>query len=167
MKEDLRKEKIELCDSLIKSLGLALKNSALYPPDHPAFISSIESFKSILDKWLINGEKLEIGISPDNILLNGTFVKKTGDLYGEVADNLHKKGLIALSFTSDSDPAELLRFFSFLKNDAKVIAEKGGIAKNVGALATLIIKETDYSSLLTSAKTAPAANNNDIWRSLR
>ena len=166
MKEKLPKEKIELFDSLIKSLNLALTNSALYPPDHPAFTSSIESFKDILEKWLINEEKLELGISTNNILLNGAFVKEAGAFYGDAADHLHKKGLIAVSFTRGAEANELLRLFSFLKNDAKAISEKGGIAKNVGRMAHVIIKEVDYSALLTSAKMTSAFAEKDIWQSL-
>ena len=166
MEEKLSKEKIGLFDSVIKSLRLTLTNSSLYPPDHPAFISSIESFKYILEKWLTSEERLELGISSNNILLNGAFVKESGNFYSDIADNLHQKGLIAISFMKGIDAAELLRFFSFLKNDAKAISEKGGIAKNVGIMAHLIIKEADYSSLLTSAKTTGTMDEKEIWRSL-
>ncbi|MDP2913174.1 MAG: hypothetical protein Q8N91_04120 [Candidatus Omnitrophota bacterium] len=166
MAENLSKEKVGLSDRLIQSLGLALTNSALYPPDHPVFNSSMKSFKVILDKWLIAEGKVELGISPNNILLNGAFVKEDSALYGGVAAHLHKKGLMAVSFTEGVDMAELLQFFSFLKNDADVISEKGGIAKNIGIMPHLMIKEVDYSSLLTSAKTAAAIDEKTMWQLL-
>ena len=166
MTENLSKEKTELFDRLIKSLGLALTNSALYPPNHPAFNSSTESFKGLLDKWLITEEKVELDISPDNILLNGAFVKEDSDLYSEVADYLHKKGLIAVSFTKGIDMTELLQFFSSLKIGSKVVSEKDDIAKNIGTTPHLTIKQVDYSSLLTSAKTVAAMDEKGIWQFL-
>ncbi len=166
MTERLSKEKTGLFDRLIKSLSLALTNSALYPPNHPAFNSSTESFKGILDKWLITEEKVELDISSDNILLNGAFVKEDSDLYSEVADYLHKKGLIAVSFTKGINMTELLQFFSFLKNSSRVVSEKDDIAKNIGTTPHLIIKQVDYSSLLTSAKTVAAMDEKGIWRFL-
>jgi len=98
MVEKLSKEKAGLFDHIIKSLNLVLMNSALYAPNHPAFNSSVGSFKNTLDKWLTAEETLELGISPDNILLNGAFVKEDSGLYSSTAEYLHKKGLMALCF---------------------------------------------------------------------
>lgn len=166
MTENLSKEKTELFDHLIKSLGLALTNNALYPPNHPALNSSTESFKGLLNKWLITEEKVELDISPNNILLNGALVKENSNLYSEVADYLHKKGLIAVSFTKGIDMTELLQFFSSLKIGSKVVSEKDDIAKNIGTTPHITIKQVDYSSLLTSAKTVAAIDEKGIWQFL-
>ncbi len=163
MVEKLPKEKIELFDCLIKALSLALTNSALYPANHPMFIDVMGSLKSVLDKWLQAEAKVELGISTDNVLLNGAFVREESDLCRNVAGYLHSKGIVAVLFTRGIAMPELLNFFSNLKDSKN---EKGGIAKKIGALPHLMVKEVDYSSLLTSKKTSSALYEQAMWQSL-
>ncbi|MFA5147007.1 MAG: HEAT repeat domain-containing protein [Candidatus Omnitrophota bacterium] len=166
MDEKLSKEKTGLYGRLINSLNAALTNSTLYPPEHSTFKGAVKLFKDVLDMWLTGEEKIDLGITPDAILLNGIFVKVTGDFYAKVAGYMHKRGIIAVSFARGISVEELSEFFGFIKNDPKVISSKGGIAKNIGSVAHMTIKEIDYSSLLTSARASSAMDEKAIWQSL-
>jgi len=163
MTEKPSKEMAERFDRLVKSLSLALTNSALYPSNHPAFIASMDSLKSVLDVWLKAEARVELGISPDNIMLNGAFIKEESDICKGIAGHLHKKGIIAVLFTRGIAMPELLRFFTLLKENKN---EKSGIAKKIGALPHLMVKEVDYSSLLTSKKTTSVLYERTMWQSL-
>ncbi len=163
MADKLPKEKSELFDRLIRSLSLTLTVSALYPANHPAFISAMDSLKEVLDKWLQAEPKVELGISPDNILLNGAFVAEENDLYKGVADHLHKKGIIALLFTRGISMPELVKFLDILKESKN---ETAGIAKKIGMQPHLVVKEVDYSSVLTSGKTSSVLREQAMWQSL-
>ena len=89
----LSDQQITLFDNLIRELSTAIKNSILYSAGHPVFEFSVKNFKSSLNKWLEKEKRLDIGISPDNLLLNGEYVKKKDELYKEVADYLEEKNL--------------------------------------------------------------------------
>ncbi len=166
MQDNLPKEKIELFDRLIKSLGVAISNCALYPPGHPSFQSSIGVFKESLDKWQTAEGDIEIGVSPDNILLNGDFVRKGNQPYKDVADYLHKRGIVAVSFAADIEIEELYGFFTVIRTDLKTFYEKGGISKNLAKTQHLTVKEVDYSALLTSVKAEGGMDENKMWQSL-
>ena len=162
----LSKEKAAILDTILTCMRIAVKNSSLFPPGHPSFDSSMKSFKSAIDKWLISEERFTIGVSSDNILLNGEFVKEGSDLYGEIASYLHPRGIIAISFLRNIDIDEISQFFAFLKNDVEVLSRRGGVAKNIPASPHLIIKEIDYSSILTSAKSDSGLDEKGMWRAL-
>ena len=144
--------KIALFSVLIHEFSTAVKNSILYSPGHPVFEFSVRNVKESFERWFTDEKKIEIGISPDNLLLNGEYVKKKDELFGEIADYLHRRGIIALSVTQGVDAHELADFFQLLKKDGDTIRREGGIAKNVSSLSHISVKEIDYSSLLTSAK---------------
>jgi hypothetical protein len=163
MPENIPKERLEAFDRLIKALGIALTSSALYPPNHPSSVAVMDSLKEVLDIYLRDDPRAEIGISPDNIMLNGAFVREKSDLFRTVADHLHRKGVVAISFLRGVEMAELVKLFGALSQST---SEKGGAAKKIGALPHIVVKEVDYSSMLTSANSSSAMREQDIWRSL-
>jgi len=143
-------QELKLIQSLIKNLRLALKNSVFYPPDHPIFSFSINNFKNALDKWLLDNDKLEIGFSKENLFLNGEQIDGKSGFAEEVANYLHMRGLISLSFGRWVDNSELVEFFKVIRHDRKTIREKGGIIKQLTQHPHIMIKEIDYSQLLES-----------------
>ena len=143
-------QELKLIQSLIKNLRLALKNSVFYPPDHPIFSFSINNFKNALDKWLLDNDKLEIGFSKENLFLNGEQIDGKSGFAEEVANYLHMRGLISLSFGRGIDNSELVEFFKVIRHDRKTIREKGGIIKQLTQHPHIMIKEIDYSQLLES-----------------
>jgi hypothetical protein len=95
----LNQEQIERFDLIVRNLSLAIKNSSLYDMEHSIVVSSIKNFKDVLDKWLAKTDKLELGVTHDDLFLDGAPVKEEKDSrYVEVADYLHMRGVIALTF---------------------------------------------------------------------
>ncbi|MEA3488831.1 MAG: hypothetical protein U9R44_00610, partial [Candidatus Omnitrophota bacterium] len=117
MKKELSKKQLELFDLILRELSTAIKNSVLYATDHPLFSFSIKNLKASLEKWLSEEGELDIGISQDNILLGGVFVRQKDDVYSEVASYLHSRGIVAISVFKEIDTDELTDFFKFIKND--------------------------------------------------
>jgi len=165
-KAELSKKRSEIFDSVIRSLSTALKNSTLYSPQHPVFNFSLKNLKESLNEWFAEEDSLDLGISHDNLLLKSLYVKESEDLYKEVAEHLHSKGIIAISFMKGIELKELVEFFTFMKNDAQTIRQKGGILKNLPPAPHLAIKEIDYSDLLGSAKERVTAEEKEIQESL-
>ncbi len=165
-KAKLSEEKLKRFNLVIRSLSTAIKDSLLYPSEHPVFNFAMKNLKTSLNKWFLDEDKMNLGISKDNLLLDGLYIKEDYDLYSEVADYLHSKGIITLSILKDIHIDELIEFFKFLKNDAKTIREKGGILKSIPPITNLKIKEIDYSSLLRSARDEVTTEEKEIQKSL-
>lgn len=165
-KAELSEEKLKRFNLVVRSLSTAIKDSLLYTPEHPVFNFAMKNLKTSLNKWFLDEGKMNLGISKDNLLLDGLYIKEEDGLYSEVADYLHSKGIITLSILKDVHIDELIEFFKFLKNDAKTIREKGGILKSIPPTPNLKIKEIDYSSLLGSAREQVTAEEKDIQKSL-
>lgn len=145
-------------DTIVRTLSAAIKNSALYAPDHPVLKSSIANFKTSLEKALAEDEKMDIGISHNNLLLNGKFVREeASDLYREVAADLHQKGIVAVSIKKGASPNEIDEFFEFLKSGEKTPS----------SMPHIFIKNIDYSSILTKTQRGIVTlEEKDIWQTL-
>lgn len=166
MKQELPKEKAELFNLITRDLRTTLKNSVLYVPGHPVFDFSIKNFKTSLNKWFPVYKDFNIGFSYDSILLDGAYVEEKNTIYKEVAGYMHARGIVSLSVSSGITDDELVKFFSLMKDDIKVIREKGGVAKTLPSMPHLKIKDIDYGALLASAGPGEVEGEEDIWQSL-
>lgn len=162
----ITKEQIQLFDVIIASFRVALKNSVFYAQDHPIYGFSIKNFKTSLDKWFLIEDRLHLGISQDNLFINGTTIKEKDSRYSEVANYLHIRGLSALTILRGIDLEELTDFFNVIKNDRKTIRKKGGVQKNIRTDRHIKVKALDYSALLGSAKGGGVSEEEKIWKFL-
>ncbi|MGB2600944.1 MAG: hypothetical protein WBD00_04275 [Candidatus Omnitrophota bacterium] len=164
---DTPKQGTELYDSIVRALSLAIKNSALYTFDHPICKSSIDNFKGILSKWFTDNEKLDLGISQNNIFFDGEEIKEEDERYREVAEYLHLRGIISLTFLEGITLNELIEFFGLIKNDKRALRKMGGILKNIAPTPHLVIREIDYSALLVKTRKGEEASEEEkVWQSL-
>jgi hypothetical protein len=120
-----------------------------------------------MDKWFSNQDEFNLGISQDNLSLNGTFLEKKEDFYVEVASYLHVRGLSVLSISKGIDIKELNQFFDVIRGNRKIIKENGGILKYIKACEHVKVQELDYSALLVRENTEVAASEEDkVWQFL-
>jgi len=162
------KEMIELFDYVVRSLGTAVKNSALYQPSHPVFESSIKNLKVSMDNWFVASKDLAIGITQGNILLNGEYVKEKDIIYAEVANYLHARGILTIEVHAAVTNDELTAFLSIIKETPRFIRENGGVSKIMAGSPNLEVKEIDYSAVLVSGGGGEEATgeDHDVWKSL-
>lgn len=167
MADKIPEVKIKLFEVIVRSFTIAIKCSALYAITHPSVENSIKSFKENLDKWLDQEESLNIGIAADNLLLNQEFVREASELFAEVADYLHQRGLVAISFLKGVTLNELISFFTIIRNEPKFFTQNGGIVKNISKVDFIQIKEIDYSSLLNASDEGTVTlEDKNIWQQL-
>ncbi|MEE8359338.1 MAG: hypothetical protein V3S04_00260, partial [Candidatus Omnitrophota bacterium] len=165
-KAELSKDRADLFNLIIRNFRTTLKNCVLYNPGHPVFDFSIKNLKGSLDSWMILEEKMDLGFSQNNVLLGGMYVEEKSEIYREVAEYMHVRGIAAISILKDVSADELIGFFSFMKHEIKDIREKGGVLKNLPPMPHFKIKEIDYSALLASAREGADASEEDVWQSL-
>jgi hypothetical protein len=163
MQDDISKEHLALFSLIVQNLGTVLKNIVIYPALHPISQLSIKNLKNSLDKWFLERERLDLGVSPESVLLNGNFVDKKNLLYRELASRLHGYGLSAVAFKKGLELKELEDMFRFLKEEAG--AKKEGVTGVIPDLCHITIKAVDYSSVLKGDNGGISAEE-DLWRTL-
>jgi len=137
-----------------------------YSAEHPINVFSINNLKSSLDKWFSQKSKIDFGITPNNLFLEGKAVREKDECYGEVANHLHMRGLLALSILKGIRTDELIQFFNLIRQDRKTIYEKGGILKNLPSDVHLNVKEIDYRLLLSNKTEKEESEEEKIWQFL-
>jgi len=163
MADELSKETIGRFDFLIKSFNTAIKNGMLYPSNHPVFMLSIKNLKQSLENWFRDEERLEMGMTQDNILLNSVYVKGRSDIFKEVAAFLHRRGVAALEIEKEVELTELADFINAVKHNPAVLREKGGVLGIMPAAPHLHVKILDYTDLLGSATEEVEERKWDVW----
>lgn len=166
MPEDISKENLKLFSLIMQNLGTIIKNSVLYPVSHPISELSIKNFKVSIDKWFSANETLNIGISPDSVLLDGNFIDKKNVLYREVGSHLHAHGISAIFFRKGLDINELMGMFKFLKDEAKLMREGNSAALKIPEFEHITIKSVDYSLLLEGEGGHLSEGDEGLWRML-
>ncbi len=162
-------EEIKVFDAIVRALNIALESSALYNPNHPAVVEAVKNFKAHLDSWFLSHEFLDIGISSDNLLLQNKFVREKHDLFKQVANYLHSRGIVALRISRGVELKELLIFLSLIVKDAALIKQEGGILSQVPLDGHILIKEIDYRNFLAGGESQGQGitqEERNIWQEL-
>jgi len=167
------KKMLESYDPIIKSLRITIKNSVFYTPDHPICEYSLNNFKSTLDKYFLDKDVIEIGVFQNYLFFDRGKLKGSSEIYKDVANFLHARGLVSISFSRGVDLKELVEVFNFIREDVKTIREKGGILKYIPPTPHIKIKEMNYSALLSrtgieevSEEDIVVSEEEKIWQSL-
>lgn len=151
-KPELTKRESELFSLIIKNFSMALKNSSLYPYDHPILKASIDNFCYSFEKWFDFSERFELGVAQDTLYVGSVQAGAGDERALEVANYLHVRGIISMVFVKGLNSGELGGLFSFIREDKKIVREKGGVLANVPPSPHIHIKEIDYSTLLKKQK---------------
>lgn len=157
---------IQLLDEVIKNFRITLKNGIFYESNHPIYTASLKNFKNTLDQWLKEKKMLQLGISHDNLFLDGSSFVRRNERYTDVANYLHLRGLISLSFQKGVSFDEIKQFFDILRQSRKSIQKNGGIQKQMGSVQHIEVKEIDYRVLLSHPESSTATPEKDVWQSL-
>ncbi len=164
---ELAEEKIKVFNSVIRDFHIAIKNSVFYSSDHPIATYSINNFRASLYEWFSLWDKLILGITQDDLFLDGNPFEKKEGYYGEVANYLHVRGMSAIIFMKGLNTEDLIQFFSIIRQDRKSIVEQGGVVKHLSSVDHIQIKELDYSNLLVKGDTGRSESEEDrVWHFL-
>lgn len=171
VRDDLSREltgaQAEVFLRAMRNFSMAIKNSVLYAPEHPIYKASIDNFKRSLEEWTVFQDSLDLGIAQTRLYLAGYKGIPADERCNEIAGHLHPRGVIAVSFLKGVGHDELAVFFDLIKQDKRDIREKGGIVNNLPDMERIIVKEIDYSSLLTEEKAkGPASEEDKMWQFL-
>jgi len=154
---------------MARALLAAVRNSALYPPEHPTVRASVERLAGALRDSTL-GAGLAIGVTPDTLMIEGVAADAGQSGIAEAAAMLHDRDIITISFTGTVPPETILSLLRVLTLDPIERRRRGGPARiwaDEGD-SSIAIEQIDYEKLLTreAGEVAEPAKRDDLWRSI-
>ena len=154
---------------MARALLAAVRNSALYPPEHPTVRASVERLTSAIRDSTI-GAGLAIGVTPDTLMIEGVAADAGQSGIAEAAAMLHDRDIITISFTGSVPPETIQALLRVLTLDPIERRRRGGPARiwTDEGDSSIAIEQIDYEKLLTreAGEVAEPAKRDDLWRSI-
>lgn len=166
MPTPVSKEKVALLEAIVRSINNVFRASSMYPPKHPMQLEAAKALNASLESWFRMESKVELGFSPNNILLGAQPIKEKDELFATVATTFHRRGLQAITLSRGVTETETATFFEAAKQTPEAIAAAGGIGKQLRGCPHIRVKEVDYSALLVDSGRNIAADPTKIWEAL-
>ena len=152
-----------------RSLLVAARNWALYPPEHPAVESSVQRLCDAIRQSSL-GSAFGIGITPDTLLIDGVGPTEPKGAIAEAAALLHDRDLLHITFLGDVSYDGVTRLLRLLSVDAQERRRSGGPVKMWArdGHPSLVLEQLDYEKLFarTEGEIAEPAKRDDLWRSI-
>ena len=145
-----------------KNFNLAFRSATMYFKEHPSFIRSISQLKEGLDKVSVFRTSLNMGITQDDVLLEGKYINKGQLPYRELGPYLHQRKIKTLKVSTAISSEALRDFIARLATSLRDIQTGTSLQKIIGGIRGIDAEELDYSPLLAT-KGETAAN---IWNIL-
>ncbi len=157
----------QLLTDFLQKLAVARRNLSLYPPEHPNIATSNTSALQPLLRLLDARENLNLGVTPDALLLDQQWLDKENRPYKDFANFLFTLGVAAIRFERGMTFSELLRFNQLLRADRDSIEAAGGWPKLLQAqqISHIDISPIDYSAFqaLSDAEFASTPESKQLW----
>ena len=153
--------------ALARALAAAVRNWALYPPEHPAVGAAVGRLAEAL-KVSTAGAAFAFGVTPTTLLVAGLPLPDEQPV-AEAARLLHDRDILSVSFLSDVPSEALQRFLNLLAMSSDELRAAGGPAEmwNSSGHAGIAIEQIDYEEILEDKDVAePLERRDDVWRSI-
>src|SRR5262249_29436772 len=113
----LSPELVRSVSALARALVAAARTWSLYPPDHPAARSSVDPVRTTL-RHASGGDVLSLGVTPENLLIEGSPASKGDGPVADAAAWLHDRDVLRLTFVGEVPPPALQALLGLLAEDA-------------------------------------------------
>ena len=113
--------------NLIVDLNIARRNCRAYPKGHPIIAASLAKVLIVYEELLKNNEELILGITSDALMVDGTILEKTNQVYRDFSRALFERGIGAVTFHRGLTVGELANFTTILGLKREQIFQHGGI----------------------------------------
>ncbi|MDU0457755.1 MAG: HEAT repeat domain-containing protein [Geobacteraceae bacterium] len=134
-----------------------------YPDSHPAVSTILKKTIQRLEPFLADGKPLTLGVTRQGLLLNEALIEPNNVKFREYAALLASLGIIAISFTPEIQPEDLLEFNRIINRQRSEIWESGGIihAFDISGVRAIMVQAIDPSVFTLTDDIQDA--NGDTW----
>ncbi|MGE5307594.1 MAG: hypothetical protein ACM3OC_00735 [Deltaproteobacteria bacterium] len=153
-------EKEEALDTFLKSLRIALNYISLYSRTHRSFLAAVSQLKEKLDMLLAVLDPVEIGFTPDALIVGGQAYGKV-PMHKELARIFHARKVKSIRFSRGITEHELVLVLDKISLPVKDILDNKGLSSLIpaGEAPHFSLEELDYSQLLKDQ----GEETSDIW----
>ncbi|MBN2120563.1 MAG: hypothetical protein JW734_05870 [Candidatus Omnitrophica bacterium] len=156
---NLPPEEMSAVEEFFKGLNLSFRGASMYFREHPAFLKSTSELKEKLEKVSLFRKVLSIGVTPEDLLLDGKYIKKGEHPYREIAPYLHKRKIKSIKINTTITLQNLGDFVSKVAASLKDIQDGKNVKRAIGDIRGVDIEELDYSPLLETKE----KSSTEIW----
>jgi HEAT repeat protein len=154
---------------MARALLAGVRNSTLYPPEHPIVRASVDRLASTIRDSVL-GAGLAIGVTPDTLMIEGAAADSAQGGIAEAASMLHDRDIITITFTPGVPAESIQVLLRVLTLDPAERRRRGGPSRiwaDEGD-SSIAIEQIDYEKLLTreAGEVAEPARRDDLWRSI-
>lgn len=134
-----------------------------YPDSHPAVSTILKKTIQRLEPFLADGKPLTLGVTRQGLLLNEALIEPNNVKFREYAALLASLGIIAISFTPEIQPEDLLEFNRIINRQRSEIWESGGIihAFDISGVRAIMVQAIDPSVFTLTDEIQDA--DGDTW----
>jgi hypothetical protein len=152
--------------------SIALHKHATYPPGHPSLATALESVLDRLADLLRDRELLSIGISRQQLLIEGVATDPANPVLRELAERLHRQQLGALRLMVGIEANELSEVLTILGPESLASARPLGLrpAEELNRYAHVKLVPMAFDQLAiaddSSPPLQPGGRGQELWLSL-
>ncbi|MBI3400444.1 MAG: HEAT repeat domain-containing protein [Acidobacteria bacterium] len=155
---------------LARGLIAAMRNWALYPPEHPAVGQSVKRLADALRENIAGGA-FSLGVTPTTLMVGDAPADQSQGPISEAAAFLHDRDVLQISFLGDVPVEALHAFLRIMALDPTERRNRGGPAQIwlSDGHPSMVIEQIDYKRVLErerAGETPEPAKRDDVWRSI-
>jgi len=134
----------------IKELSLAIKTMGIYPSEHPAIKNSVERVYANINALFETFPEFRLDIAQRSLMVGDQFLDKTNEIFRDLAQQLHRRGIASVNFKKGLGQEELRNFLEIASMEPKVLQKRGGLSKLLQEEKAphIDILEIDYQKVL-------------------
>lgn len=151
--------------ALARNLVSAVRARQLYSPDHPAAGAALERLSQALKATML-GQSFTIGVTPEDLLVDGAAVTVRDRAIGEAAGLLHDRDIIQVHFAGSVPASGLVAFVTLLSQDVETVRQRGGPTRvwQQEGDSSIIVDQVDYQEILADhEQTKTVERTDDVW----
>jgi len=144
----------------LRALKVSFKNASIYNLEHPAFISSVENLKKLIESIFEFRSPLAISFTPKSLFLDDRFWESE-KIYQELGRLFHFRKIKTMEVRPGVTYDELIKFSSKITLPLKEFFREGGASEVIKHedIHHITVEELDYHQLLKGEGEEIA----DVW----
>lgn len=115
-------------ENMVKRLGFIVRATGMYPSGHPAIAPSVEGFLEVLASFFSTGPMVTLSAIGGELMVNDLQVRRKGGSVDTLLKDMSDRGVSSITFQSDTDAENVMRFSNVFNKAPVYIKEHGGLA---------------------------------------
>jgi hypothetical protein len=163
--DQLRESTDHHLSHFVHELNVFRRQVMLYPPAHPKTLAGANKILIELNKLSHHSQNISLGITPDNLMFNGTFLDADNPSCRDLGSFFSRLDIAVITFHPGLSTAELIEFWQLLSTRITgKLSTALDLALKDHQILHISTTITDYSSFTgETVGSAPLPTETDVW----